>query len=91
MFFVRLVKIKGQEVFCGKRFENMKTKCPQCGKVLTENDILISVYSLEGKLIDCFHTDYRIWNMFINECKENGLEPNEVFFKLIKGFMKKHG
>jgi len=65
------------------------TKCPECGKELEPDEILIPVFDKSGKgLITCIHTKKQTWEGFIKKCEYTGKEPSEVFDWLIENFNK---
>jgi hypothetical protein len=65
------------------------TKCPQCGKELRADDVLIPI-SYEGKIVDCFHLPKDVFEGYINQCRKIGADPSETFFKLLQSFLDAH-
>ena len=65
------------------------TKCPQCGRELTIEDVLIPIEDPDGKVVDCLHMKKTDLDEFIETCKSIGRSPSDVFFELITSFMKR--
>jgi hypothetical protein len=66
------------------------TKCPQCGKDLNVDDILIPVEDPSGKVVDCFHMKKVVWDEFLKSCQSAGRSPFEVWAELMGAFVKQH-
>ena len=63
-------------------------KCPQCGKELSKDDILIPMFDKEGKIIDCYHVPFRIWEEFIEMCEMKEVEPSDILEELVQKFVE---
>ena len=63
-------------------------RCPQCGKKLDQDDVLVPIFDKTGrKLIDCFHIKKATFDRFKEVAEKQGLNPGDVFFRLISDYM----
>lgn len=64
------------------------TKCPQCGRELSVDDVLISISDNKGRIVDCFHWPKTTWDEFLEMCNKKGVDPSKMFLDMIESFNK---
>lgn len=64
-------------------------KCPECGKELSKDDILIPIRSREtGQIIGWQHCNFEKWQTFLDDCDYMGLDPSDVMETLMMAYIK---
>ena len=63
-------------------------KCPECNKELSKDDILIPIRDKDtGEIMDWYHSDYKLFNDFIETCNLLNRKPGDVIEELEEFFI----
>jgi len=63
-------------------------RCPRCGRKLGPEELLISIFDLDGKFVDVFHCPRTSFDAFLDACQRQQKDPGEVLSKLIEAAAK---
>ena len=63
-------------------------RCPQCGKELTSDDIVVPMFDEKGNLTDFFHVRKSTFDAFLRFCEQQNTTPSEVLSEFMRKFLQ---